>query len=180
MPGLDPMWALNHYHYLDNGRDGKRGMILSRYTGLGSQRYPAGFSGDTISTWKSLEFQPYFTATAVNAGYPWWSHDIGGFKTGVRDSELFLRWLQFGVFSVFMRLHSSNSPFTSKDPDSFEPSVRPVIALHLYRRKRRGARAVPANLPGILPLSGGFGGVQRAKRVFSRQRAAGVSHHFTR
>ena len=136
MPGLDPMWALNHYHYLDNGRDGKRGMILSRYTGLGSQRYPAGFSGDTISTWKSLEFQPYFTATAVNAGYPWWSHDIGGFKTGVRDSELFLRWLQFGVFSVFMRLHSSNSPFTSKDPDSFEPSVRPVIADWLRLRYR--------------------------------------------
>lgn len=26
--GLDPLWALNHYHYLDNCRDSKRGMIL--------------------------------------------------------------------------------------------------------------------------------------------------------
>lgn len=48
---------------------GRRGLILSRYGGLGSHRYPIGFSGDTIVTWKSLEFQPYFTATASNVGY---------------------------------------------------------------------------------------------------------------
>ena len=49
--GLDPLWMLNHYHYLDNGRDGKRPMTFSRYAGPGSHRYPVGFSGDTIITW---------------------------------------------------------------------------------------------------------------------------------
>ena len=116
LPGLDPLWALNHYHTLHSGRNGKRPLILSRYAGLGSHRYPLGFSGDTICTWKSLAFQPYFTATASNAGYTWWSHDIGGHMMGIQDDQLYLRWLQFGVFSPINRLHSSNSDFMGKEP----------------------------------------------------------------
>ena len=116
IPGLDPLWALNHYHTLDSGRGEKRPLILSRYSGLGSHRYPLGFSGDTICTWKSLDFQPYFTTTAANAGYTWWSHDIGGHMHGVQDDELYLRWLQYGVFSPINRLHSSNSDFMGKEP----------------------------------------------------------------
>lgn len=116
IPGLDPLWALNHYHTLDSGRNHKRPLILSRYAGLGSHRYPIGFSGDSHMTWKSLAFQPYFTANASNAGYTWWSHDIGGHMRGVQDDELYLRWLQFGVFSPINRLHSSNSDYMGKEP----------------------------------------------------------------
>ena len=47
LPGLDPLWMLNHYHYLDSARDGKRPITFSRYAGPGSHRYPVGFSGDT-------------------------------------------------------------------------------------------------------------------------------------
>ncbi|MBQ7706818.1 MAG: alpha-xylosidase, partial [Lachnospiraceae bacterium] len=97
--GIDAQWMLNHYHYLDNGREGKKPLILSRYAGLGSHRYPVGFSGDTFATWDSLDFQPYFTANASNAGYGWWSHDIGGHMHGTRSDEMAMRWLQFGVFS---------------------------------------------------------------------------------
>ena len=114
--GLDPLWALNHYHFLDNGRGEKRPLILSRYAGLGSHRYPLGFSGDTHVTWASLDFQPYFTNNAANAGYTWWSHDIGGHMHGIQDDELYLRWLQYGVFSPINRLHSSNSDFMGKEP----------------------------------------------------------------
>lgn len=116
IPGLDPLWALNHFHTLDAARNGKRPMILSRYAGLGSHRYPLGFSGDTFMTWDSLKFQPYFTNTASNAGYTWWSHDIGGHQFGIQDDELYLRWLQYGVFSPINRLHSSCSDFLGKEP----------------------------------------------------------------
>lgn len=114
--GLDPLWALNHYHSLDISRDGKRPLILSRFAGAGSQRYPLGFSGDTVQTWESLDFQPYFTATASNIAYSWWSHDIGGHCRGYRDDELYLRWLQYGVFSPIMRLHSTANEFMGKEP----------------------------------------------------------------
>ncbi|PNV60645.1 alpha-xylosidase [Clostridium sp. chh4-2] len=114
--GLDPLWMLNHYHVLDLARDGKRGVLLSRYGGLGSHRYPIGFSGDAVVTWKSLEFQPYFTATASNVGYTWWSHDIGGHMGGYKDNELVVRWMQFGIFSPINRLHSNCNPFCGKEP----------------------------------------------------------------
>ncbi len=116
IPGLDPLWALNHYHTLDAGAGEKRPLILSRYAGLGSHRYPLGFSGDTFATWESLCFQPYFTNTAANAGYTWWSHDIGGHQFGVQDDELYVRWLQYGVFSPINRLHSTCNEFMGKEP----------------------------------------------------------------
>lgn len=78
---MSPLWLINHLHILDIMRNGKRPMFFSRYSGPGSHRYPVGFSGDTIVTWESLDFQPYFTATASNIGYGWWSHDIGGHMT---------------------------------------------------------------------------------------------------
>ena len=116
IPGLDPLWALNHYHTLDSAAGEKRPLILSRYAGLGSHRYPLGFSGDTFATWESLHFQPYFTNTASNAGYTWWSHDIGGHQFGIQDDELYVRWLQYGVFSPVNRLHSSCNEFMGKEP----------------------------------------------------------------
>ena len=126
-PGLDPLWVLNHMHYCDSARDGRWPLILSRFAGPGSQRYPVGFSGDTIVTWESLRFQPYFTATASNIGYGWWSHDIGGHMFGYRDEELEARWYQLGVFSPINRLHSSCSPFSGKEPWNFHEPVRSAM-----------------------------------------------------
>ncbi len=136
MKGLDPLWALNHYHYTDSGRGERRPLILSRYAGLGSHRYPLGFSGDTYATWKSLDFQPYFTNYAANAGYTWWSHDIGGHMHGVQDDELYLRWLQYGVFSPINRLHSSNSDFMGKEPWKRSYAVERVAEDFLRLRHR--------------------------------------------
>ena len=136
VPGMDPLWLLNHNHYLDNCRDGKRGLILSRYSGLGGHRYPAGFSGDTVVSWKSLHFQAYFTATATNVGFCFWSHDIGGFMFGVRDPELFVRWLQLGVFSPFNRLHSHKNEFASKEPWNYHPDYRETIGNWLRLRHK--------------------------------------------
>ena len=126
-PGLDPLWVLNHLHYLDSGRDGRWPLTFSRFAGPGSQRYPVGFSGDTVVTWKSLKFQPYFTATASNIGYGWWSHDIGGHMFGYRDEELEARWYQLGVFSPINRLHSTCSPFSGKEPWNFHEPVRSAM-----------------------------------------------------
>ena len=52
--GIDPLWMLNHFHYLDSGREGRRPLTFSRYAGPGSHRYPIGFSGDTHISWASL------------------------------------------------------------------------------------------------------------------------------
>ena len=158
-PGLDPLWGLNHLHYLDSARnDGSdysernpRPLTFSRYAGPGSHRYPIGFSGDTVVTWESLKFQPEFTACASNIGYGWWSHDIGGHMFGYRNEELEARWYQLGAFSPINRLHSSNSPFSGKEPWNFNRDVsaamvdalrlRHAMMPYLYTMNYRAAEA---------------------------------------
>ena len=132
--GIDTLWLLNHLHFLDNGRTGKQPITFSRYAGIGSHRYPVGFSGDTYSTWESLDFQPYFTANASNVGYSWWSHDIGGHQKGRRDDELAVRWLQFGVFSPIMRLHSTYNEFYGKEPWKYGIQAEQIMTRFLQLR----------------------------------------------
>ncbi|HEX4581697.1 MAG TPA: TIM-barrel domain-containing protein [Acidobacteriaceae bacterium] len=110
--GVSPTWWLNYTHFSDQEREGKRPLLFHRWGGLGNHRYQIGFSGDTISVWDSLAFQPWFTATAANVGYAYWSHDIGGHMPGVVDPELYTRWIQFGIFSPILRTH------TTKNADS--------------------------------------------------------------
>ena len=123
MEGLDPLWALNHYHYLDNGRTNKYPLIMSRYAGIGSHRYPIGFSGDTTISWDTLKLMPYFTSTAANCGYTWWGHDVGGHHLGIKDDELYLRFLQFAVFNPINRFHSTNSELITKEPWNYESGI---------------------------------------------------------
>ena len=134
IPGLDPLWMLNHYHYLDSVWKGKRQLTFSRYADPGSHRYPIGFSGDTIITWESLKFQPYFTANASNIGYGWWSHDIGGHMFGYRDDELTARWVELGVFSPINRLHSTDNPFNGKEPWKYNRIVEETMKKYLRMR----------------------------------------------
>ena len=135
IPGLDPLWSLNHYHTLDNAKKGTP-LILSRYAGLGSHRYPLGFSGDTYITWDSLDFIPYFTANASNVGYTWWSHDIGGFMRGEKSDELYVRYLQFGAFSPINRIHGTILPVVGKEPWMYMNGMGSIAEKYLRLRHR--------------------------------------------
>ena len=169
--GIDPLWMLNHFHFLDSGREGRRPLTFSRYAGPGSHRYPVGFSGDAVISWASLDFQPEFTATASNIGYGWWSHDIGGHLWGVRDDELQVRWVQLGVWSPILRLHSSNNPFLAKEPWAFPAETRAAIDEALRLRVRlvpylhtMNRRAAVDRLPLVLPVYYEAPGVPAAYR----------------
>ena len=106
----ETFWC-NHVFYNDMrlNRTDRRPFIFHRWGGLGSHRYPIGFSGDTYGTFGSLAFQPYFTATASNVCFGYWGHDLGGhLQIGDPNPELMLRWLQFGVFSPIFRTHGAS------------------------------------------------------------------------
>ncbi len=173
IPNLDPLRMLNHFHFIDSQRGKKkRGLIFSRYGGLGSHRYPVGFSGDTIISWESLDFQPYFTATASNIGYCWWSHDIGGHTRGFRDNENFVRWVQLGVFSPINRLHSSANPFFDKLPWSYPKPYDGYVADALRLRHKLVPYTYTMNwrvnhdlIPFIVPMYYEYPDDQRAYDV---------------
>jgi alpha-glucosidase (family GH31 glycosyl hydrolase) len=160
LPGLDPLWWLNHLHYYDSARHGKkRSFIFSRWGGLGNHRYPIGFSGDTVVGWDALDFQPAFTAAAANVGYGWWSHDIGGHMGGVEDDELYARWVQYGVFSPILRMHCTNNPFHERRPWGRGPAaeraatqalrLRHALIPYIYTMARRNVQVA---LPLITPM----------------------------
>lgn len=83
-----------------------------------------------------MNFQPEFTATASNIGYGWWSNDIGGHYHGTKDDELYARWVQLGCFSPILRLHSSESPFNSREPWLFGKEAQVASTKTLQYRHR--------------------------------------------
>ena len=146
-PGVNSTWWLNYVHFTDQQREGKRPLLFGRYGGLGDHRYQTGFSGDVISGWDSLAFQPWFTATAANVGYAYWSHDLGGHIPGPIDSELYTRWVQFGAFSPIFRTHTAPSPYGERRvwayPEPYDDVMRDVFHLryamlpYIYTESRR-------------------------------------------
>ena len=101
---LNPTFITDHVRGTDHARraENERDAVLARWGGMGSHRYPVGFSGDVLLvTWACFAFQPYFSIAAANVGYSW-SHDLVG---PAFDHELHVRWMQFGAFSSIMRIH---------------------------------------------------------------------------
>eukprot|EP01091_Cochliopodium_minus_P014921 TRINITY_DN5176_c0_g1_i1.p1 TRINITY_DN5176_c0_g1~~TRINITY_DN5176_c0_g1_i1.p1 ORF type:complete len:906 (-),score=217.02 TRINITY_DN5176_c0_g1_i1:46-2763(-) len=123
----NPIIVLNHLRATDNLRKGinKRDAILSRYGGIGNQRYQLGFSGDVLYVdWEDLAYQPFFTSTSANVAFGFWSHDIVGppaVSPKNESHELFTRWIQWGAYSPVFRTHDrgmSAGSCADNDPDA--------------------------------------------------------------
>lgn len=119
---LSNTWWLNYTFFTKMAKDRPeiRPLLYHRWGGLGNHRYQIGFSGDNYHTWKSLDFLPWFTSTAANVCYGFWSHDLGGHYMAqgdtVTDPELYVRSMQFGAYSPIMRTHSNKKAQLKKEP----------------------------------------------------------------
>ncbi len=125
--GVDFWWLDDGGNHLgwDNALDfwnigrpgtGHRGASFSRWGGWGDQRYPVWFSGDSSTLWRTLRFEVPFTSTAGNVGADYWSNDISGFRVKIPNSELFTRWVEFGVLSPVFRTHGEDEFGNSRVP----------------------------------------------------------------
>lgn len=141
IPALSNTWWLNYCIFQNQVLNSlNRPMLYHRWGGLGNHRYQIGFSGDTYSTWESLDYQPYFNTTAANVGYGFWSHDIGGHmftnRGDVLDQELYTRWMQLGVFLPVMRSHSTKDGNMKKEPWNLQQPYMPVVSETVKMRYR--------------------------------------------
>ena len=134
-PGVNPTFWLNYIFFTNpyHWTDAKRPMLLHRFGGLGNHRYQTGFSGDVVPTWDSLAFQVYFTITASNVLFGYWSHDIGGH---IRPSppEMYTRWIQWGAFSPMFRTHCTKDPSNFRDIWLYPPENYPIMRRFIVRR----------------------------------------------
>jgi len=86
---------------------GERPFILMRAGYSGSQRFGMiPWSGDVSRSWGGLSGQPEIALEMGMQGMAYMHSDLGGFAGEYNDSELYLRWLQYGVFQPVFRPHA--------------------------------------------------------------------------
>lgn len=95
----------------------KRPFVITRSAFAGTQRFSSAWTGDIQSTWEHLKIGNIQCQRLALSGYSFVGTDIGGFS-GRSDGELFVRWLQMGVFHPFCRVHSSGDE-NEQEPWSF-------------------------------------------------------------
>jgi len=83
-------------------------IIWARSAWAGSQRYPVHWGGDAESTDQGLAAELRGGLSFGLSGFSFWSHDVGGFTANSvanMNTNLFLRWLAFGMLSSHSRCH---------------------------------------------------------------------------
>ncbi len=129
--------ALNYYQYNSTKVDkSKRGLILSRNGGVAAHRYPVLYSGETIVSWKTLKYLPFYNSSASNIGITWWSHDIGGYKDGIEDPELYTRYVQLGAYSPIFRFSSKEGHFYKREPWRWDVRTLSIVTNYCQLRHR--------------------------------------------
>jgi alpha-glucosidase (family GH31 glycosyl hydrolase) len=84
----------------------ERPFILMRSGAAGSQRYGLiPWSGDVNRTWGGLQSQMEISLQMGLQGIGYMHSDLGGFAGANDDPELYVRWLQYGVFQPIFRPH---------------------------------------------------------------------------
>lgn len=85
----------------------QRPFILMRSGYSGSQRFGMiPWSGDVSRSWGGLQSQMEIALQMGMQGMAYMHSDLGGFAGDYFDNELYLRWLQYGVFQPVFRPHA--------------------------------------------------------------------------
>ncbi|MBR4548389.1 MAG: DUF4968 domain-containing protein [Oscillospiraceae bacterium] len=112
-----------------------RPYVVCRSGSSGIQKYAQTWCGDNYTSWTSLQYNiPIITGMGLS-GQPNEGADIGGFAGPAPDEELFVRWVQNGVFQPRFSIHSASNDNTVTEPWMFRdsaPLIRDAILLR-YR-----------------------------------------------
>jgi alpha-glucosidase len=79
---------------------------VSRCAIAGTQRVASTWTGDNFTSFDELRWNHKQIMTMALSGFWFFGPDIGGFAGPKPSEELFLRWLQYGVFLPRLTLHS--------------------------------------------------------------------------
>ncbi|TAJ14543.1 DUF5110 domain-containing protein [Marinilabiliaceae bacterium JC017] len=100
-------WAKTVYEGFAKDFPERRPVILMRAGFAGSQRYGlVPWSGDVSRSWGGLKPQVEISLQMGMQGLAYMHSDLGGFAGNNKDAELYIRWLQYGVFQPVYRTHA--------------------------------------------------------------------------
>ena len=104
----------------------RRPFLVSRSGAAGMQRYAQTWSGDNATSWESLRYNIRMGLGLALSGVSNSGHDIGGFSGPRPDPELFVRWIEAGVFMPRFSIHSWNDDGSANEPWMY-PETTPVV-----------------------------------------------------
>lgn len=146
--GIDIFWldykkdllslnALNYYYNKDfEGIKSVRPLVLTRSPLVAPHNAGILYSGETIVSWNTLKFLPFYNSLAANKGISWWSHDVGGYKGGIEDSELYLRYIEFSTFSPIFRFSAKRGAYYKREPWLWDAQTLTVAREYCFLRQR--------------------------------------------
>ncbi len=119
---------------------------VTRCAMAGTQRVASTWTGDNLTDFRDLRYNHYQAMTMALSGFLFFGPDVGGFAGPRPSRELFLRWLQYGVFLPRFVLHSwkpGEEPTMPWLYPDLLPAVRRLFALrerlvpYLYEQAER-------------------------------------------
>ena len=129
--------VLNYYHFNDFKKlNNVRPLILSRVSKMAPHKYPVHYSGETVVSWNTLKVLPFFNSTSSNLGLSWWSHDIGGYKDGIEDAELYMRYVQYATFSPIFRFSAKYGKYYKREPWKWDLKTQSIVGYYCFMRHR--------------------------------------------
>ncbi len=100
-------WAGLVYEGMRRDFPEQRPFILMRSGFVGTQRYGIlPWSGDVSRSWGGFRSQVELSLQMGLQGVGYMHSDLGGFAGSTRDAELYVRWMQYGVFQPLYRPHA--------------------------------------------------------------------------
>ena len=113
-----------------------RPYIVCRSGSAGIQKYAQTWCGDNYTSWKTLRYNiPIITGMGLS-GQPNEGADIGGFYGPAPEEELFVRWVQNGIFQARFSIHSASNDNTVTEPWMYRGSAG---LIREYEASRTGA-----------------------------------------
>jgi len=113
----------------------KRPFLVSRSGGPGLQRYAQTWTGDNATSWKTLRYNLRMGHGLSLSGLYNFGHDIGGFAGPKPEPELFMRWIEQGVFWPRFTIHSWNDDGSANEPWMY-PDLLPMVRAAFELRER--------------------------------------------
>ncbi len=134
---INPNSLLTHYHFEDMKRDFKRRpFILSNGNVKAPHRYPATYSGKTSVNWSTIKKIPFYNNNSFNNGSQFLANDTGGYYKGTEDSELYIRWIQLGVFSPILKLNAEKGKYYKREPWRWDIKTYTIVKDYLKLRHK--------------------------------------------
>ncbi len=110
-----------------------RPYVVCRSGSSGIQKYAQNWVGDNYTSWDTLRYNLTTILGEGLSGQPNTGADIGGFAGPAPEEELFVRWVQHGIFQPRFSIHSASSDNTVTEPWMYSGSAERIRQAMLLR-----------------------------------------------